>query len=1084
MLKKGTFTSSKSFIMDILFLVFFVSVVTANEGAVPVIKEHPSNAVVPRNEPLTLNCAASGSSRITWFHDGQEVIPSSHRVYLGVGNLFFLRVSSGKRQNDAGTYWCVASNQYGSTRSNNATLTIATLSNDFQTQPETLVKTKVGDSITLHCRPPKGTPDPEMSWLRDGQEVTNSSRVTVTVLGDLVIERAVQEDSAEYVCRARNVAGNRQTAPSNLVVMMPPWFQERPSNLTAAAGTGVELACAANGSPMPTVTWRRLDGKMPLGRATIEDQRLVLQHVAAVDSGVYVCEAESEAGIASARATLTVVNAPQWTQKPQNVQVVSGERAELSCHVEGDPAPLLLWRLPTQDRTNLLTALRTSGRASVSQNGQTLIIDDAVVHDSGTYYCWGVSSGGGISAQAEIIVVEAYPPPVVGVGPQDLTIAPGGIASFPCEVVSEAATPSVSWWYRPAAHLPARQLSKGNEDSRFTLPDNGALIIKDIRADDSGIYTCKITASTGRVEQEAILRVTDEARDSVQFQLPAPPSKPRILAVNETAVHLIWLPNSQMTSDSGEWYTVEYWRQGWDEWRVADAVMSKESCLVSHLTPGYTYTFLIRAVNGRGASFPSPWSNPVITRQSRDPNLTIDQVRQARRRLSRPSVTLADALITGPDSVKLTWKFLATTEFVEGVLAYAVSVDGEVQMTTILGSSSSSHLLRDLQPNAHYTFFIVPFWQSVEGTPSNSVSLITPEDVPLVAPEDVRVTSHEDGSTLITWSSLTAAKARGEVIGYQVTLTHNGTQTTQTVQSPWLEARGLVPGRLYTVRVAALTGAGTGPFSPPVLMDAGAGDAHGHQDILNGNSDGSSVLYAPPQPAWLVYLLVPLIIIFFIATLFYVQRLRHKAPPSNPPNAPQLYQDPSIYPAHHSVNMYSEQKLWRPHDSDKDSSLSSTRLLHSDQKNEYAEPSEQRVNETTEPYATTTLLAPESPRLNHGVPWRRHHSDDSGVQVNWSAFLPPPPACPPPHDLGLGNPSGTVMYTTASQYDNLGGSHQYKKPCDATSEHTYDVYTQVTPGDPRDGFLTFNTLQGRGCHKFQSDSRPKPPDDPPRSNTH
>ena len=107
-------------------------------------------------------------------------------------------------------------------------------------------------------------------------------------------------------------------------------------------------------------------------------------------------------------------------------------------------------------------------------------------------------------AQAEIIVVESFPPPVVGIGPQDLIIAPGGIASFPCEAVSEAATPSVSWWYTPAAHLPARQLSKEDDNPRFTLPDNGALIIKDVHTDDSGIYTCKISASTGRVEQEAM----------------------------------------------------------------------------------------------------------------------------------------------------------------------------------------------------------------------------------------------------------------------------------------------------------------------------------------------------------------------------------------------------------------------------------------------------------------------------------------------------------------------------------------------------------------------------------------------------
>ncbi|XP_042218866.1 protein sax-3-like [Homarus americanus] len=1081
----------------IVYVIFLLGLSVAHEEGPPVIKEHPSNMVARRNDPATLNCAASGAARVRWFRDGQEVVtstqdPRSHRVLLPSGSLFFLRVTSSRRDSDTGTYWCVASNSYGATRSNNATLTVATLAYDFQSQAESTMRARVGDSLTLPCRPPKATPAPELSWLRDGRQVTNSSRVSVTEEGDLVISQAVQEDSATYVCRARNAAGTRESQPTQLTVMTPPWFEERPTNVTAPSGVVVELTCRARGSPTPTVTWRRLDGKMPLGRARIEDQqqRLVLEQVTAADSGLYVCEVESEAGMAVARATLTIIDAPQLTQRPQHLQVMAGKGAQVSCRMEGKPEPLVLWRLPTLDRTALLAPGKSSGHISVSDNGNTLRLEEATTEDSGTYYCWGVSSGGGVSGKAEVAVMSALPPPVVGIGPQDLMVAPGSVASFPCEVVSEAAEATISWWYRPAVHLPARQVSQHSTDSRISLPDNGALILKDVRLDDAGIYTCQATADTGTVEQAAVLRVDHNAEVLEPLLLPAPPTKPRLLAVNQTAVQLSWLPNSQVSEESGQWYTVEYWRQGWDEWRVADAAIRKESSVVSHLTPGHTYTFLVRAVTNRGASFPSPWSDPITTRSPRDPSLTVNQVRQARRRLSRPLVTLTDAAITAPDSVLLTWDFLASTdEAVEGVLVYSVGEDGAVQVTTVLGASSSSHLLHDLRPNTPYTFFIVPFWHSVEGTPSNSYSLTTPEDVPAAAPGDVRVTVREEGSVLIRWSSVSPEEARGELLGYQVTISHNGSHTTETVVSPWLEARGLLPSRLYTVRVAALTGAGPGPFSDPVLLDAGLSDVNSLQEANAAGNGGGSVLYAPPQPAWLVYLLIPLVLLVFLATVLYVRRLRHKAPPSNPPHS--LYQDPSIYPDHNSINMYSEQKLWRPSESDKESSLSSTRLLRPDQlANEYAEPRVPRPSETsTEPYATTALLSPPSPRLNHSAHWQ-HHSDDSGVQVNWAAFLPPPPACPPPLDLDLGDPTGSSdphgarRAYVSSQYDNMGGSEQYKRPCDADSDHTYDVYTQVTPADCRDGFLTFNTLQGRSCRKVHADCHPPPPTDPPRSNTH
>ncbi|KAK4287538.1 hypothetical protein Pmani_039392 [Petrolisthes manimaculis] len=1079
----------------LLLLLCLLILVTAQPGEAPIIKEHPSNVVARRNDPATLNCAATRGSRIRWYRDEEEEEeevttsiqdPRSHRVLLQSGSLFFLRVTTTRRDSDAGTYWCVASNSYGATRSRNATLIVATLADDFHTHADPSVKVLVEATVVLPCRPPKGTPLPKISWLRDGQQITNSSRITVTEEGDLIIARAVHQDSAQYVCRARNAAGVREAAPSHLIVMTPPWFEEQPTNTSVASGVEVELACRVKGSPTPKVSWRKLDGKMPLGGATIENQRLVLRQVTVADSGVYMCEAQSEAGLVSARAFLTVLDAPVLAQRPQDLQVMAGKEAQLKCRVEGQPEPLVLWRLPTLDRTALLPPGHSIGHTSVSEDGSTLLLQQAATQDSGTYYCWGISSGGGVSGRAEVVVVTALPPPVVGVGPKDKTVAMEDVATFSCEVVSEAAEASVTWWYRPAVHLTPRQLHHDSHQNRFSFPENGALIIKDVRLDDAGIYSCHVTASTGSVEQEAVLRVTEDEEVTDPIPLPPPPSKPRLLGLNQTSVQLSWLPNSQGVEEGHQWYSVEYWRQGWTEWRVADTVITQESCVINQLTPGHTYTFLVRAVNRHGASFPSPWSDPVTTRAPRDPSLTTDQVRQARRRLGRPVVTLISASTTSPDSVQLNWNYLVSTEdWVEGVLVYWVAEGGNMMVTTVLGSSSSSHLY-DLLPNTPYTFFLVPFWSSVEGTPSNSYSLTTPEDVPLSAPGDVRITTQKKGSVLVRWSGISKEEARGEVVGYLVSLTHNGTQTTHTVHNTWLEARGLLPGQIYTVRVAALTGAGEGPFSAPVLIESHRGLLSDGTTMDGVGGVGDSVLYAPPQSAWLAYLLIPVVLLLLLATLWYIWRLRHKSPPSSPPHAPALYQDPSI-------NMYSDHKLWRPAESDKDSSLSSSRLLRPEHLvNEYAEPRVQhhQANQSAEPYATTALLAPPSPRM----PWH-HHSDDSGVQVNWAAILPPPPACPPP-DLDLGDPCQQVprhSYTRASQYDNMSGGgsggggggsglEHYGHPCDNASEHTYEPYTQVVPSDR---FLTFSSLQGQGDNnKVRVECHLAQPTNPPRSNTH
>ncbi|CAL8398607.1 unnamed protein product, partial [Boreogadus saida] len=103
------------------------------EDAAPRVVEHPSDLIVSKGEPATLNCKAEGrpSPMVEWYKDGERVEtdredPRSHRMLLPSGSLFFLRIVHGRRSKpDEGVYVCVARNYLGEAVSRNASLEVA-----------------------------------------------------------------------------------------------------------------------------------------------------------------------------------------------------------------------------------------------------------------------------------------------------------------------------------------------------------------------------------------------------------------------------------------------------------------------------------------------------------------------------------------------------------------------------------------------------------------------------------------------------------------------------------------------------------------------------------------------------------------------------------------------------------------------------------------------------------------------------------------------------------------------------------------------------------------------------------------------
>lgn len=80
-----------------------------------------------------------------------------------------------------------------------------------------------------------------------------------------------------------------------------------PRDVSTVSGQNVQFECRVGGDPQPRILWRRDDGKMPVGRAHIlEDKSLRVEQTVPDDEGIYICDAENDVGTVSARASLTV----------------------------------------------------------------------------------------------------------------------------------------------------------------------------------------------------------------------------------------------------------------------------------------------------------------------------------------------------------------------------------------------------------------------------------------------------------------------------------------------------------------------------------------------------------------------------------------------------------------------------------------------------------------------------------------------------------------------------------------------------------------------------------------------------------
>ncbi|GCC29770.1 hypothetical protein chiPu_0008212 [Chiloscyllium punctatum] len=468
------------------------------------------------SNPVTFACDATGipPPTLTWLKNGRTFAnaESLEMHILSGGNKLQIARS---QLSDSGTYTCVASNVEGTARKNYI-LTIQIPPNIFGAEMPSDVSVLVGENVKLVCAA-DGNPRPSIQWLKDGKPLTadDDERLRVSPDGSAFhINGTVTTDIGKYTCVATNSAGEEDRI-FNLNVYVPPTiYSDLNGNqeVTTILDNSVNIECMASGSPPPQLNWLKNGLPLPISsqiRLLSAGKVLRIVRTQVSDAGTYTCVASNRAGVDNKHYNLIVYVPPRLDDagSTEELTVIKGNSASLTCITDGTPTPTLAWlkeALP----------LKLGPHMTVRNQGMSLQISMTDVKDTGRYTCVAANEAGEVqdtgrytclaSSTAgdddrEYLVRVHVPPNIAGQsGPQVLAVLQNGQVILECK--SDAVPPPTLTWLKDGKPLQATPRLRILSSGRY-------LQINNVELADSAQYTCVASNVAGNMTREFTLAV-------------------------------------------------------------------------------------------------------------------------------------------------------------------------------------------------------------------------------------------------------------------------------------------------------------------------------------------------------------------------------------------------------------------------------------------------------------------------------------------------------------------------------------------------------------------------------------------------
>ncbi len=476
-----------------------------------------SRKLVPYGNDLKVDCVAAGVPvpEISWGlpdgtlvnsalqADGTEGDQFKRYTLFNNGTLYLNKVGS----DEEGDYTCYAENKLGTDKMH-VHISVVTAVPHIQRPNLFHAKVKPGGNVRFDCKA-IGEPKPKVFWMLPSKDMIAASneRYLVHANGSLDIRNVKLAEAGEYVCMARNAAGEENKVYQLDIDGNPPIINGFNQNRTVIKDTAVKytrklIDCKVEGYPVPKITWIMPDNifiTAPYYGSRIKvhsNGTLEIRNVRPSDSAEFICMAQNDGGEAVMLVQLEVTDKLRRPifNNPFNERVVTrvGRTTVLNCSADGQPIPEIIWTLPNRTQLSGTSGFEGS-RYHLGTDG-TFVIYNSSVEDTGNYRCAAKNKVGYIE---KLVVFEVLKRPFILTRPKGIIRGISGQSLF-LHCLTDGVQPSISWTM-PGGFVLARPQVSG----RYHLMDNGTLVVHETIIHDRGNYVCRAKNDAG----EAVLSV-------------------------------------------------------------------------------------------------------------------------------------------------------------------------------------------------------------------------------------------------------------------------------------------------------------------------------------------------------------------------------------------------------------------------------------------------------------------------------------------------------------------------------------------------------------------------------------------------